>query len=113
MGFRELLDAWRTGGMSPRTVTEYAVRLPLDDAARLDALAELFPGRTREQMITELLGIALDEMVSALPYERGSKVISTDDQGDPIYEDIGLTPRLIELARKHRKRLQAGLPKAK
>jgi hypothetical protein len=113
VGFRELLDAWRTGGTSPRTLTEYAVRLPLDDAARLDALAEMFPGRTREQLITELLGSALDEVVSAMPYEPGSKVISTDDQGDPVYEDTGLTPRLIDLTRKHKKRLQASLPKSK
>ena len=28
--FRGLLDAWRTGGSSPRTSAEYAVRLPLD-----------------------------------------------------------------------------------
>jgi len=109
--FRGLLDAWRTGGSSPRTSAEYAVRLPLDDAARLAALADLFPGRTREQLITELLSVALDELATAMPYEAGRKVISHDEQGDPVYEDVGLTPKLLELTRKHRKRLQAELPK--
>lgn len=106
MGFRELLDAWRAGGTSPRTSTEYAVRLPLDDAARLAALAEMFPGRTLEQLITELLTVALDELATAMPYEPGRKVISTDDQGDPVYEDAGLTPKLFALTREHKRRLQ-------
>ena len=35
-----------------------------------------------------------------MPYEPGPKVISRDDQGDPVYEDAGLTPRFIELTRK-------------
>jgi hypothetical protein len=33
-------------------------------------------------------------------------VISRDDQGDPAYEDIGLTPRFVELTRKYKKNLE-------
>src|SRR5262249_591037 len=76
-----------------------------DDAARLHALADLFPGRTREQLITDLLGSALQEVAAAMPYVAGSKVISTDEQGDPVYEDVGLTPRFTELTRKYNKSL--------
>ncbi len=111
MGFRELVDVWKAAGTAPRTSTEYPVRLSIDDAARLAALAEMFPGRTREQLITELLSVALDELASAMPYEAGRKVISHDEQGDPVYEDVGLTPKLLELARKHKKRLQAEIGK--
>jgi hypothetical protein len=103
--FKELLDDWRQNASDARTAAEYCVRLPVDDAARLHALAELFPGRTREQLITDLLGAALQEVAAAMPYVAGSKVISTDEQGDPVYEDIGLTPRFTELTRKYRKSL--------
>jgi hypothetical protein len=34
-------------------------------------------------------------------------VISHDDQGDPVYQDIGLTPRFVELTRKFKKDLEA------
>lgn len=105
MRFKELLEDWRQNASDVRTSAEYSVRLPVDDAARLHALAELFPGRTREQLITELLGAALQEVGAAMPYVAGSKVISTDDQGDPVYEDVGLTPRFTELTRKFRKSL--------
>ena len=109
--FKDLLESWRQSATGARTATEYAVRLPLDDAARLQALADLFPGRTREQLVTDLLGAALQEVAAAIPYVPGEKVISRDDQGDPLYEDVGLTPRLIELTRKHRQRLEAELGK--
>jgi hypothetical protein len=107
VGFKELLESWRERAAAPRAPRAYEVRLPVDDAARLAALAEMFPGRAPEQLITELLGVALQEVAAAMPYVAGQRVISTDEQGDPVYEDIGPTPRFIELARRHRQRLEA------
>ena len=112
VSFKMLLDSWRETATAPRTVTEYAVRLPVDDAAQLQALMEMFPGRTAEQLITDLLGVALQEVATAMPYVAGQKVISTDEQGDPVYEDIGPTPRFMDLARKYRKKLDAEVKKA-
>jgi hypothetical protein len=109
--FRELLEAWRHDAAGARTASEYSVRLPLDDAARLQALAEMFPGRTPEQLITELLGAALQEVAASMPYVPGKNVISTDEQGDPVYEDAGLTPRFTELSRSFRKKLESKLKK--
>ena len=106
MKFKPLLDRWKKTAAPARTAKEYAVRLPLDDAARLHALAELFPGQTVEEIVTDLLSAALDEIAAAMPYERGPKVISRDDHGDPLYEDVGLTPRFVELTRKYKKNLE-------
>ena len=107
MIFKELLESWRESAAAPRTARTYAVRLPLDDAAQLAALADLFPGRAPEQLITELLGVALKEVAAAMPYIAGKRVISTDEQGDPVYEDVGPTPRFMDLARRHRQALEA------
>jgi hypothetical protein len=104
--FKPLLERWKKPAAPARTAKEYAVRLRLDDAARLHALAELFPGQPIEEIITDLLEAGLDEIAAAMPYERGPKVISRDDQGDPVYEDIGLTPRFVELTRKYKKNLE-------
>jgi hypothetical protein len=104
--FKPLLERWKKQAAPARTAKEYAVRLPLDDAARLQALVDLFPGQSPEEIVTDLLGAGLDEIAAAMPYERGPKVISRDDQGDPVYEDIGLTPRFVELTRKYKKDLE-------
>ncbi|MEP6884717.1 MAG: type 1 pili tip component [Gammaproteobacteria bacterium] len=105
MKFKPLLDRWKKDPVPTLTAKEYPIRLELDDAARLHALAELFPGQPVEVLITDLLRAGLDEIAAAMPYERGPKVISHDDQGDPVYEDIGLTPRFVELSRKFKKKL--------
>jgi hypothetical protein len=110
VSFKELLESWREQAAAPRTRSSYAVHLPLDDAARLAALVEMFPGRSAEQLISELLGQALKEIVAAMPYVTGQRVISTDEQGDPVYEDAGPTPRFMELARRHYAALESQAP---
>jgi hypothetical protein len=105
--FKSLLDRWKKTAAPQKTAQEYSIRLALDDAARLHALAELFPGQPLETILSDLLRTSLDEIAAAMPYERGSKVISSDDHGDPLYEDVGLTPRFVELTRKFKKELQA------
>jgi hypothetical protein len=112
VSFKELLDSWRQSAAAPRTARTYAVRLPLDDAAQLAALADMFPGRAPEQLISELLAVALKELAAAMPYVAGKRVISTDEQGDPVYEDVGPTPRFLELARMHRRSLAVAAERA-
>ena len=94
----ELLEKWGRTATEQRTVDFYSVKLPLHDAARVRALAEMFPGKSETDIITELLSSALDELEGSLPYRQGDKVIAEDDFGDPIFEDAGLTPRFKELA---------------
>ena len=112
MKFKVLLDRWKKDAAPARTAKEYAVRLNLDDAARLHALAALFPDRRIEGLVSDLLHAGLDEVAAAMPYVAGPKIISRDDHGDPAYEDIGLTPRFVELTRRFKKELQAALPAA-
>jgi hypothetical protein len=106
MRVKELIEGWDKGAAGELASDTYSVRLPLDAAAKLEALVEMFPLRTREQFIAELLGVALDEVVSAFPYVQGDKVIARDEEGDPMFEDIGHTPRYLQLVHKHMDRLR-------
>lgn len=109
MKFRELLETWERSAGERRTPNVYAVHLPIHDAAKLAALAEMFPGRSEQDLITDLLSTALDEIEAAFPYVQGTRVVAEDEHGDPIYEDVGLTPRLQSLTRKHLQYLSADL----
>jgi hypothetical protein len=109
--FKALLDRWKKHPAPAKTVEEYAIRLDLDDAARLRALAALFPGRSTEEIISDLLHAGLDEVAAAMPYEPGPTIISRDDHGDPVYEDVGLTPRFVELTREFKRGLETDLRK--
>lgn len=112
MKLKDLIDHWAEPPGRQLTVRKYSARLPVWDAARIAALAQLFPSRTKTQIITDLLSAALDEFESSLPYVRGDRVVSEDDHGDPIYEDAGLTPPFMELARRYADELarESGMP---
>ena len=105
MKFDELIERWEDAA-GELEEEHLAVRLPLETAAKLEALAEIYPLRTREQLVTELLTVALDHVVERLPYVKGGKVIARDEEGDPIFEDVGHTPRYLEALRRHMKLLR-------
>ena len=105
MTFKALLDAWAAREQPVTTSETYAVHLPADDAARIHALADLFPGVGHEQIITDLLTTALEQVEAAIPYVPGDKVIREDEFGDPVYEDKGLTPKFRDLVRRRREEL--------
>ena len=98
MKVRDLIDHWEQSAGEPLTVEEYRLRLPVEDAARLRALAEMYPRRGVGDLITDLLHAALNEVEATLPYEQGTRVVAEDDQGDPIYEDAGPAARFRQLA---------------
>lgn len=101
MKVRELLSMWEKTARGELTPEQFSVRLPVEDAAKIRALAEMFPRRSEEEIITDLLTAALVELESSLPYERGDRVVALDEEGDPLYEDVGPTPRFLNLIKKH------------
>ena len=106
MKVRDLVTRWERSAERIGTAETYAVHLPLQAAARIAALQEMFPGQSREELITDLLCAALDDLEESLPYIPGQRVIAEDDRGDPIFEDVGHTPRLQQLTQKHLQRLR-------
>ena len=72
MKIRQLVESWEQSASERRTVSEYCARLPIHDAAKLAALAEMYPGRTERDIITDLLSAALDDLEAAFPYVRAS-----------------------------------------
>ena len=106
MRIKDLLSEWTKTPAHQLTARKYSVRLPVWDAARIAALADLFPSRTKTQIITDLISAAVDEIETAIPYVKGEKVISEDDYGDPIYEDTGLSPRFRKLTREYANKLR-------
>lgn len=101
MMLKELVAQWESHAHGVLTKDTYAVHLLVEDAAKIDALAEMYPKRTKEQLISELLSAALGQLEASFPYVQGSTVVATDEMDDAIYEDIGPTPRFMALTKKY------------
>lgn len=101
MKIRELARHWEQNAKGRLTKTAYSIHLDVEAAARLAALQEMYPKHHPEELLGELIGAALEELETSFPYVRGSRVIATDEEGDPMYEDIGPTPRFLALSRRY------------
>lgn len=112
MRIAELIQRWGKEGHSRTSVRTYSVHLPLRDAARIEALHVMYPGHSGSQLMADLIRAALDELEVAMPYIPGNRVIAEDDYGDPIYEDLGPTPRFYSLSHEILRKL-AAIPAAK
>ncbi len=97
MKIRELAQHWEENAKGRLTKTEYAIHLDVEAAARLAAIAEMYPKRHPEELLGELIGAALEELEASFPYIKGQHVIATDEEGDPLYEDVGPYPALSHL----------------
>ena len=61
-----LVHQWNQTASGKLTPNTYTVRLPVEDAAKLAALSEMYPKRTLEQLITDLLSAALSDLEGAM-----------------------------------------------
>lgn len=101
MKIRELARHWERNATGRLTKTQYAIHLDLESAARLAALTEMYPKHHPEELLGELIAAALEELEAGFPYVKGTAVVATDELGDPLYEDVGPTPRFLELSRRY------------
>ncbi len=101
MKIRQLLEHWHSAGGHPSAKTTLTIELPVHDAARLFALATMFPALKTEEITASLIHSALDEVQEAFPYVNGSKQVGEDEVGNPIYEDIGHTPQFLALVQQY------------
>lgn len=109
---RILLDQWQKTAAKEYSAREFTLPLPLVDAARIEALAEMYPGRTSAQIIVELLSVALKDLEETMPYVQGKSIITKDEFGDPVYEDVGLTSKFEAATRKYLDQYRAELDSA-
>lgn len=107
MKIKELAESWEQQAKAVMTKKQYAFSLPVEDAAKVAALAEMYPKRTESEILGELISAALNELLECLPYQPGSKVVAIDEMGDPLYEDVGPTPRFLDLSKKHHAAIEA------
>lgn len=105
MKIQQLLNQWEQRAENNDPLHKFTLKLPRYEVAKIHALQEMYPGKSTDELLAELLVTALHELEAAFPYIQGDKVVAEDEDGDPIYEDVGPTPRFIALTRKHAARL--------
>src|SRR5450759_3446820 len=97
----DLTKLWAAPDNSRLTSKQYSFRLPVHVGAKLAALEELYPNRTRTEIVGDLLAAALDEVERSFPAKKGKRVGLDNISGQEMYEDIGLVVEYGKRANKH------------
>ncbi len=104
----DLSKVWGAPDNSRLTRKQQSFRLPVDVAAKLEALCELYPQRTKTEIVGDLLRVAIEEAYLGLPAEPGEQVDEDSEHG-AICEETGPRSQFRALANKHFRELEKEL----
>lgn len=102
----DLHNLWTAPDNSRITSKQFSFRLPVHVAAKLSALAEMYPQKSRTEIVGDLLATALDEVVKGMPYIQGQSIGYIHEIEEEIFEDIGPATTFWKLADKYYRELE-------
>lgn len=97
----DLHKVWSAPDNTRLTSKQFSFRLPVHVAAKISALCEMYPQRTRTEIVGDLLATALEGVVAGFPQEKGEPFHKDQDTGEIFYKDIGPRLEFYSLANKH------------
>ncbi len=106
MGVKNTLEKWVTTNDQRLVKKQTSIRLPVHVAAKIQALCDMYPTKSKTEIITDLLAASLDEAYEAFPYCPGESV---QINGETHYKDAGPRKRYTELANQHFVELESEL----
>lgn len=99
-----LLEGWEKQGKIQQQLVNCEVQLTRDDLAKIEALSEVYQ-LPKDQLLASLINKTLLEIEERMPYVAGNKIIR-EEEGEPVYEDIGPTPAYLKAKYKKSKVLK-------
>lgn len=108
-----LHDVWASPDNTRLTPKQYSFRLPIHVAAKVAALCEMYPQKSRTQIIADLLTSALHELEQTLPMALGESLSREEEYDErrvaeylnedyvPLYYLGGARGKFRNLANKH------------
>lgn len=105
----DLHQVWAAPDNTRLTAKQYSFRLPVHVAAKLSALCEMFPEKTRTQIVGDLLAAALDDFERGFPYVQGEFICTLPGTNEEIYDDAGPGVEYRRIADRHYRELEIEL----
>lgn len=104
MKAKDLHAVWSEPDNSRLTAKQFSFRLPVHVAAKLAAIGDMYPNKTRTQIVGDLLTTAIEEWSSQLPSVKGQFIQTHVEAGcEPvkIFEEVGPIGRYQKLTNAH------------
>jgi len=99
---------WSSPDNSRTTARQYSFRLPVHVAAKISALCDMYPNKTRTEIVGDLLSTSIDEAIQGMPVYEGD-VIDVLPDGEEIKVTYGPRIDFWEIANKYYQELEREL----
>lgn len=106
MKTKDLITIWSAPDPPRLAPKQFSIRLPMLVSAKISALCELYPKKTKTEIIGDLLTAALDQLEYDLPSQQGYAVGDDPQTGETIYEDVGIRSSFRYLTLKYLRELE-------
>jgi len=97
---KDLTKIWNAPDHSKLTPKQISLRLPIQVSAKISALCDMYPRKTKTEIIGDLLATALDQLEDGL-YEEGKLLGAHPQTGEQIHEESGNYLKFNELTQKY------------
>lgn len=88
----DLMKVWSMSKSSEQR--QVTIRIPSETFNKIRAIELMFPHRSRNELIADLLATAVDEFESTLPFEtHEGEFLFKDDEGESVYESYMTGPK--------------------
>lgn len=78
MKTNDLLKVWGAFDNKRLCAKQFSIRLPVHVAARISALCDMYPSKTKTDIISDLLATSLDHIEETLPIYKNEDPIEID-----------------------------------
>lgn len=97
----ELVASWTSHDNKRLTSKQVSIRLPVHIAARVFGLCDMFPNKTRTDIIADLLNSSLEELEKTFSHHYSEDQEIDVIDGMAIYPDTGSYGKYANFVNKH------------
>ena len=97
----DLVTVWSAPDNSRLTVKQYSFRFPVHIAAKLSALEDLYPTKSRTQLVGDLLTAAIAGVEQSLPSRPGKFWANDPETDEKVFEAEGMAADFRKLSNKY------------
>ncbi|MCP5245559.1 MAG: hypothetical protein H6937_06255 [Burkholderiales bacterium] len=106
----DLVASWTKRDNKRLTQRQFSIRLPVHIAARIAGLCDMFPTKTRTDIMADLLDSALEELEKSLTHDHSPEDCEIDViDGMGVYPDTGSYGQYAQAVNKHYEELEREL----
>jgi hypothetical protein len=105
----DLAKVWGAPDNSRLTAKQQSFRLPTHVAAKINALCDVFPNRTKTEIVGDLLAAALGDVVRHLPCYPTDHEVAPGPEGERLFVACGPRVDFERHANRHFKEFEKEL----